>query len=89
MNNMNEAIRLENKIKKLVKSSNINMIYNNHIEIFAVNNIDLQDLIKKIDGLSLNINIKNKQNNLELENENLKFENENLKLKLELLKLSK
>jgi prophage antirepressor-like protein len=87
MNNMNEAIRLENKIKKLVKLSNINMIYNNHIEIFAVNNIDLQDLINKIDGLSLNLNIKNKQNNLELEK--LKMENENLKLKLELLQLSK
>jgi len=49
MNNMNEDIRLENKIKKLVKSSNVS---NNHIEIFTVNNtvnnIDLQDLIKKI-----------------------------------------
>ena len=84
MNNMNEAIKFENKIKKLVKTLNINMLYNNHIEIFAVNNIDLQDLINKIDGLSLTVIIKN---NLELEK--LKMENENLKLKLELLQLSK
>jgi hypothetical protein len=75
MNNMNEAIKFENKIKKLVKTLNINMLYNNHIEIFAVNNIDLQDLINKIDGLSLTVIIKN---NLELEK--LKMENENLKL---------
>uniref|UniRef100_A0A6C0EF87 Bro-N domain-containing protein n=1 Tax=viral metagenome TaxID=1070528 RepID=A0A6C0EF87_9ZZZZ len=102
MNNMNEAIKLENKIKTLVKTLKINTVYNTHIEIFEVDNNNLQNLIKKIDELSLKIiNTKNNKN-LELINENIKnldiekektkqleLENENLKLKLELFKLSK
>ena len=102
MNNMNDAIKLENKIKTLVKTLKINTVYNTHIEIFEVDNNNLQNLIKKIDELSLKIiNTKNNKN-LELINENIKnldiekektkqleLENENLKLKLELFKLSK
>jgi len=60
MNNMNDAIKFENKIKKLVKTLNINMIYNNHIEIFTVDINNLQDLIQKIDSLSLTVSTKNK-----------------------------
>jgi hypothetical protein len=54
--------------------------------MFKVNNNDLDNIIKKIDDFTLDIN--NKQildNNIDL----LKIENDNLKLKLELLKLSK
>ena len=101
MNNINEAINLEKKIKTLVKSLNINTVYNTHVEIFEVDNNNLHNLIEKIDVFSLKINKIIKNNvNLELENENLKLkivdntkrlelENENLKLKLELLKYSK
>ena len=97
MENMNEAINLETKIKKLTKSLNINIVYNNHIEIFEVDNKNLQNIIKKIDELSLTIINKNSiiiEENIiiELEKEKtkqLELENENLKLKLELLKLSK
>ena len=87
---MNEAIKLENKIKKLTKSLNINIVYNNHIEIFQVENNNIQNIIKKIDELSLK-NI-NKNNNIIIEKEKtkqLELENENLKIKLELFKLSK
>jgi len=90
MYNMNEAIKLENKIKKLTKSLNINIVYNNHIEIFQVENNNIQNIIKKIDELSLK-NI-NKNNNIIIEKEKtkqLELENENLKIKLELFKLSK
>ena len=104
MKNINDAIKLEKKIMKLTKSLNINIIYNlgntNHKEIFKVNNNNLENVIKKIDDFSLEINkkqissidqLKNdeiKNNNLKIENDNLKLENDNLKLKLELLKLS-
>uniref|UniRef100_A0A6C0EEM0 C2H2-type domain-containing protein n=1 Tax=viral metagenome TaxID=1070528 RepID=A0A6C0EEM0_9ZZZZ len=72
MNNMNDAIKLENKIKTLVKTLNINTVYNTHVEIFEVDNNNLQNLIKKIDELSLKImHIKNYKN-LELINENIK-----------------
>jgi prophage antirepressor-like protein len=86
MNNMNNAIKLETKIKTLVKTLNINTVYNTHIEIFEIDNNNLQNIIEKIDGFSLKINkiIKNDVN-FEL----LKLENENLKIKLEILKLSK
>ena len=104
MKNINDAIKLEKKIIKLTKSLKINIIYNlgntNHKEIFKVNNNNLENVIKKIDDFSLEINkkqissidqLKNdeiKNNNLKIENDNLKLENDNLKLKLELLKLS-
>ena len=93
MNNMNESRHLENKIKKLVKTLNINIIYNNHIEIFQVNNNDLEQLIEKFDELSLTINNDLKfETSVIIEKERtkqLELENENLKLKLELLKFSK
>jgi prophage antirepressor-like protein len=82
MHNINDAIKLENKIKILVKTLNINIIYNTHVEIFNVDNNNLQNLIKKIDELSLKIiNTKIKPNIL-LETTQLTLENENLKLKL-------
>ena len=89
MGNMNEAINLENKIKKLTKSLNYNIIYNNHIEIFEVENDNLYKIIKKIDEMSLKINNKNKNSIEETKIKQLELENENLNLKLELLKLSK
>uniref|UniRef100_A0A6C0EBS9 Uncharacterized protein n=1 Tax=viral metagenome TaxID=1070528 RepID=A0A6C0EBS9_9ZZZZ len=71
MNNMNDAIKLENKIKTLVKTLKINTVYNTHVEIFEVDNNNLQNLIKKIDELSFKIiNTKNNKN-LELINENI------------------
>jgi prophage antirepressor-like protein len=90
MNNINDAIKLEKKIKTLVKELNINIIYNTHVEIFKVDNNNLQNLIKKIDELSFKIiNNKHKTNILETEKtKQLELENENLKLKLELFKLS-
>uniref|UniRef100_A0A6C0ECL2 Bro-N domain-containing protein n=1 Tax=viral metagenome TaxID=1070528 RepID=A0A6C0ECL2_9ZZZZ len=92
MNNMNDAIKLENKIKTLVKILNINTVYNTHVEIFEVDYNNLQILIKKIDELSLKI-INTKNNKiLDIETvkiKQLELENENLKLKLELLKFSK
>ena len=74
MNNINEAIKFENKIKTIVKTLNINTIYNTHVEIFKIDNNNLQIIIEKIDGFSLKINkiIKNDVN-LEL----LKLENSN------------
>ena len=105
MNNMNEVINLETKIKKLTKSLNINIVYNNHVEIFEVGINNLQNIIKKIDELSLKIinkkdnldiekikqlELENEKNNLDIKKiKQLELENENLKLKLELLKLSK
>ena len=104
MNNMNEAIKLENKIKTLIKTLKINTVYNTHVEIFEVDNNNLQNLIKKIDELSLkiinnkNININNEEiineniKNLDIEKEKtkqLELKNKNLELKLELLRLSK
>jgi cell shape-determining protein MreC len=100
MNNMNDAIKLENKIKTLIKTLKINTIYNTHVEIFEVDNNNLQNLIKKIDELSVKINKKNISNIVDKDNiiklnietvkiKQLELENENLKLKLELLKLSK
>jgi prophage antirepressor-like protein len=72
MNNMNEAIKLENKIKTLVKTLNINTVYNTHIEIFEVDNNNLQNLIKKIDELSLKINKNQNNKYIDLINENIK-----------------
>ena len=96
MDNMNKAINLETKIKKLTKLLNINIVYNNHIEIFKIDNNNLQHIIKKIDELSLTIINNNsiiiEDNNIIIEKEKtkqLELENENLKLKLELFKLSK
>jgi hypothetical protein len=84
MNNINEAITLEKKIKILVKSLKINTVYNTHVEIFKVDNNNLHNLIEKIDVFSLKINKIIKNNvNLELINNNLKLENENLKLKID------
>jgi prophage antirepressor-like protein len=87
MNNMNNAIKLENKIKTLVKTLKINTVYNTHVEIFKVDNNNLQNLIKKIDDLSLKTSKllkNNNDNNLEL----LKEKNRNLELQIELFKLS-
>ena len=84
MNNINEAINLEKKIKTLVKSLKINKVYNTHVEIFEVDNNNLHNLIEKIDVFSLKT-IKIKNDNIK----QLELENENLKLKLELLKYSK
>jgi predicted GIY-YIG superfamily endonuclease len=84
MNNINEAIKLEKKIKILVKTLRINIVYNTHIEMFEINKNNLQNLIEKIDGFSLKINKIIKNNvNLELINNNLKLENDNLKLKID------
>ena len=55
MNNINESLLLEKKIKYFVKFIKINKIYNTHIEIFEIDNINLQKLISKIDNISLNI----------------------------------
>ena len=73
----NEVINLENNIKKLTKSLNINIVYNNQIKIFEVDKNNLQNIIK-------NNTIIEKEKTKQLE-----LENENLKLKLELFKLSK
>ena len=54
MNNINEAIKLENKIKTLIKT--LNIIYNTHVEIFKIDNNNLQNIIEKIDGFTLEIN---------------------------------
>ena len=80
------AIKLENKIKKLIKAVNINIIYFNHVEIFEVDQYNLQNIINKIDDFYLNINKNNQQIELNKQMEILKLENENLKLKFELLK---
>jgi len=67
MKNKNYAIELENKIKKFIKTSEINVIYNNHVEIFEIDIDKLQNIIKKIDDLSLDIINKNIENNYEFE----------------------
>jgi hypothetical protein len=95
MKNINDAIKLEKKIIKLTKSLKINIIYNlgntNHKEMFEINNNHLENVIKKIDDFSLEINnevldINNQLKIEEIKNETAKIENSNLKLKLELLK---
>uniref|UniRef100_A0A6C0EDF1 C2H2-type domain-containing protein n=1 Tax=viral metagenome TaxID=1070528 RepID=A0A6C0EDF1_9ZZZZ len=98
MNNMNEAIKMENKIKRLVQALNINIIYNKHKEIFEADNANLLNLIKKIDELSIDIIKKNyikfdekntKQLELEDKIKQLELEKEILELKLELAKLTR
>jgi hypothetical protein len=84
MNNMNESLLLEKKIKSFVKSININTIYNNHIEIFEIDNINLNKIINKIDELKLNIIKNNKEKrlyklNLELEYKIKQLEIDNLR----------
>jgi len=97
MKNINDAIKLEKKIIKLTKSLNINIIYNlgntNHKEMFKVNNNDLDNVIKKIDDFSLDVNNKILDNNnqLKIEEEKtkqLELEYKTIQLKLELYKLS-
>ena len=97
MKNINDAIKLEKKIIKLTKSLNINIIYNlgntNHKEMFKVNNNDLDNVIKKIDDFSLDINNKvldygNQLKIEELKTKQLELEYKTIQLKLELLKLS-
>ena len=101
LNNINNSEKLEKKIKQLVKDLNINITYNNHIEIFQIDNNNLYNIIEKIDELSLKINKINnsnqiKENNdkliLELKNKELELKNKELELKnkeIELLKLQK
>ena len=84
MNNMNESLLLEKKIKSFVKLININTIYNNHIEIFEIDNINLNKIINKIDELKLNIIKNNKEKrlyklNLELEYKIKQLEIDNLR----------
>jgi predicted GIY-YIG superfamily endonuclease len=97
MKNINDAIKLEKKIIKLTKSLNINIIYNlgntNHKEMFKVNNNDLDNVIKKIDDFSLDINNKvldygNQLKIEELKTKQLELEYKTMQLKLELYKLS-
>ena len=63
--NMNFSKTLENKIKIFTKSININIQYGKHIEFFKINDSDLNNFIKTIDNLSLNIikDIDNNNNN--------------------------
>ena len=70
--------------KSFVKSININTIYNNHIEIFEIDNINLNKIINKIDELKLNIIKNNKEKrlyklNLELEYKIKQLEIDNLR----------
>ena len=84
--NMNLSKEMENKIKKFVKSININIQYGKHIEFFEIDDKNLNDIIKKIDNLSLDIINNNKLkyiNELDI----AKIETEQLKLKLKLLEL--
>jgi len=53
---MNLSKEMENKIKKFTKSININIQYGKHIEFFEIDDNNLNDIIKKIDNLSFNIN---------------------------------
>jgi hypothetical protein len=100
LNNMNETEILEKKIKNMVKTLNINRIYNNQTEIFQIDKINLQDIINKIDDLSLKltnkdkiidnkIEVSNKLNIKELEVKSKELDNEKLRLEIELLKLQK
>ena len=84
LNNINDAIKLEMKIKKLVYLLNINITYNNHIEIFEIDDSNLKSIIDKINKFHIKLNAYSKLSdiNLELINKNLMLENENLKLKL-------
>jgi hypothetical protein len=83
MDNMNQSTKLESLVKRMVNTLQINIIYNKHIEIFKIDTID--NIINKIDEMSLKIKSKN---NINIELEKIKLENENLKLKLELIKAS-
>jgi hypothetical protein len=93
-----ESIKLENKIKTLVKTLKINTVYNTHIEIFEVDNNNLQNLIKKIDELSIKTNKIKNNKYFEQEQEKTKQEqektkqmeinNENIKLHMEFFKLT-
>ena len=94
-NNMNFSKDMENKIKKFVKSININIQYGKHVEIFQIDNINLNNIITKIDKFKFDIINKIKiikDNTLNLDfDQNLKIEEEKtkqLELQIELYKLS-
>ena len=53
--NMNFSKDMENKIKKFVYSININIQYGKHVEIFQIDNINLNNIITKIDKIKLDI----------------------------------
>ncbi len=52
---MNFSKDMENKIKKFVYSININIQYGKHVEIFQIDNINLNNIITKIDKIKLDI----------------------------------
>jgi hypothetical protein len=61
MKNINQIIELEKKIKKFVHSLDINRVLcnelslDNQIEIFEIEDINLHNLIKKINEFSIEI----------------------------------
>ena len=61
MKNINQIIELEKKIKKFVYSLDINRVLcnelslDNQIEIFEIEDINLHNLIEKIDEFSIEI----------------------------------
>ena len=52
---MNYSKDMENKIKKFVKSININIQYGKHIEFFQIDYNNLNNIINKIDKFKLDI----------------------------------
>ena len=84
--NMNSSKKLENKIKNLTKTLNINIIYGNHIEFFQIVDSNLKNIIDQITEFALEISYNDKFKN----NHNLEIEKEKtrqLELQIELLKL--
>jgi len=91
--NMNLSKEMENKIKKFVKSININIQYGKHIEFFEIDIINLNNIINKFDEIKINIINNNNINNNEL-NKLIKIEEEKtrqleLEYKIEQLKIHK
>jgi predicted GIY-YIG superfamily endonuclease len=78
MDTINESTALEKKIKKMVNYLHINIIYNKHIKIFQIDNID--NIINKFNELELKVKNTKSNSYLELENQNLKLQIEVLKL---------
>ena len=77
---MNFSKALENKIKIFTKFIKINIIYGSHIEFFKIDDSDLNNFIKTIDNLSLNIikDIDNNNNNNNVD-KTIKIEEEKTK----------
>ncbi len=72
---MNRYYQKKN-IKILVKTLNINKIYNNHIKNFEADYINLNKVIDKIDEIKLNIN-----KNINLD-KTIKIEEEKMLIKI-------